>query len=347
MKVWLYQGGQKLAKKSGIGKAFLHQKEALTSQKIPYTEQYEPDVDILQVNTVFPDTVWQVLKAKRRGIRVVYYAHSTEADFRNSFLGSNLLSGAFKGWIRYCYGLGDVIVTPTEYSKSILEEYGLKRQIYAISNGICLEEYRREAYPRDYFVRKFGIPASRQVVMSVGHFFVRKGILDFIAMARRMPEQEFVWFGSTQKGAVSTAVRKAMADAPANVHFPGYVDGEELKAAYASCSLFCFLSHEETEGIVLLEAMAMKCPALVRDIPVYEKLWDRVDVYKGKNVDEFVNMAYGILEGSEPDLTANAYRYCRRVGIDKVGMQLKEVYGCMPVKGNAAKGPFRSAKLHI
>lgn len=315
-----------MAKKSGIGKAFLHQKEALTSQHIPFTERYEPDADILQVNTVFPDTVWHVLEARRKGIKIVYYAHSTEEDFRNSFLGSNLLSGAFKRWIRCCYRLGDVIVTPTSYSKKILEGYGLKKPIFAISNGICLEEYRREEYSGDYFVERFGFSGSKQVIMSVGHFFVRKGILDFISMAEKMPDQEFVWFGSTKKGAVSAAVRKAMAHAPANVHFPGYVDSEELKAAYASCDLFCFLSHEETEGIVLLEAMAMKCPILIRDIPIYENFWDRVDVYKGRSIEEFVDLAYCIMEGLEADLTENAYQHCRNVGIEKVGKELKDVY---------------------
>lgn len=336
MKVWLYGGGQSLAQKSGIGKAYLHQKEALSRQHIPYTEQYEPDVDILQVNTIFPDTVWQVLAAKRKGIKVVYYAHSTKEDFCNSFLGSNLLAGAFKRWICYCYELGDVIVTPTCYSREILEGYGLRKPIFSISNGICLEEYRREDYDNDYFVRKFGFARSKKVVMSVGHFFVRKGILDFIAMAERMPEQEFVWFGSTKRSAMSVAVKKAMANAPANVHFPGYVDGEELKAAYASCDLFCFLSHEETEGIVLLEAMAMKCPVLIRNIPIYENLWDRIDVYKGRTVEEFTDLACCILEGLEADLTENAYRRCQKVEIGRVGGQLKEVYDCLRRDGMAA-----------
>lgn len=44
-------------------------------------------------------------------------------------------------------------------------------------------------------------------------------------------------------------------------------------------ALFCFMSHEETEGIVVLEALACCIPVLVRDIPVYED-W----LADGKNV---------------------------------------------------------------
>ena len=44
------------------------------------------------------------------------------------------------------------------------------------------------------------------------------------------------------------------------------------------------MSKEETEGIVILEALAMKIPTLIRDIPVYEGwLTDSKDVYKAKN----------------------------------------------------------------
>lgn len=325
MKIWLYRGGQRLAGHSGIGKAFEHQKQALDQAGVAYTMESE-GADILQVNTIFPDTLWAVRKAKKRGMKVVYYAHSTEADFRDSFLGSNLLSGLFRRWISYCYRHGDVIVTPTDYSARILETYKLGRPIHAISNGIRMSEYCRENYPKDYFSRKFGFPKDKKVMMSVGHFFVRKGILDFIRMAEIMPECEFVWFGWTERRLCSREVREAMKEAPTNVHFPGFVNGEELKQAYASCDLFCFLTKEETEGIVMLEAMAMKCPILIRDIPIYEDLIEGVDVYKGKNIEEFAAAAKAISGGQRPDLTDSAFRYCQKKDIFQIAGQLRLLY---------------------
>ena len=44
-------------------------------------------------------------------------------DFRSSFKGSNALAPLFKRWITFCYGLGDVVLTPTEYSRRLLESY--------------------------------------------------------------------------------------------------------------------------------------------------------------------------------------------------------------------------------
>ena len=53
------------------------------------------------------------------GRPVVYYGHSTMQDFRDSFVGSNLLAPLFGRWIRFCYDLGDVVITPTPYSQQI------------------------------------------------------------------------------------------------------------------------------------------------------------------------------------------------------------------------------------
>ena len=48
-------------------------------------------------------------------------------------------------------------------------------------------------------------------------------------------------------------------------HFVGYLEGEELGAAYASADAFIFPSRTETLGLVLLEAMAAGCPVVAAD----------------------------------------------------------------------------------
>ena len=66
-------------------------------------------------------------KAKKMGKKIVYHAHSTEEDFKSGFIFCKQLSPLFKKWLIYCYNLGDVLVTPTLYSKNILEGYGIKK----------------------------------------------------------------------------------------------------------------------------------------------------------------------------------------------------------------------------
>ena len=146
-------------------------------------------------------------------------------------------------------------------------------------------------------------------------------------MARKLPEVQFLWFGYTDSRLIPAKIQKAIETAPANVLFPGYVAPQELRCAYAGSDLFCFMSHEETEGIVVLEALACKIPVLVRDIPVYaDWLADGVNVYKASDTDEFVSTARDMLNGSLPDLTGQGQKVARERSFPEIAGRLKDIY---------------------
>ena len=111
MKVLLYQGGIRIVNKSGIGVAYEHQKKALFVNHIPYTLKVKNEYDIAQFNTIFPDSAIAAYILKRKGKKIIYYGHSTMEDFKKSFRGSDFFAPLFKKWIKFCYGLGDVIIT--------------------------------------------------------------------------------------------------------------------------------------------------------------------------------------------------------------------------------------------
>ena len=101
----------------------------------------------------------------------------------------------------------------------------------------------------------------------------------------------------------------------------------ELKDAYNNSDLFLFMSKEETEGIVILEALAMKIPTLIRDIPVYEGwLTDSKDVYKAKTLSEFETKITGILENKLPSVVEGGYNVAKERDIKEVGKRLKAIY---------------------
>lgn len=82
--------------RSGVGRAMSMQKNALKSEQVELTCDPREDFDIVHLNTVFPSDYHMAKKAKREGKKVVYHAHSTKEDFRNSFVGSNLTAPLFK-----------------------------------------------------------------------------------------------------------------------------------------------------------------------------------------------------------------------------------------------------------
>lgn len=326
MKIHVYKGGFGIVKKSGVGKAVEHQEGMLIRAGIPVTDHWR-EAAAVHINTVFPDSVFAACLAKLHGKKVVYYGHSTMEDFRNSFIGSNALAGLFRKWICFCYNLGDVILTPTEYSRSILKQYGIKKEIYAITNGVDTDffEYRQDAGAR--FRARYGLDETTRVVISVGHLIRRKGILEFFAVAGQMPDTQFIWFGDTENVLLPHEIRTAIRKKPSNVTFAGYVGADDLRDAYCGADAFAFFSQEETEGIVVLEALACEIPVLVRDIPVYQGwLVDGKQVYKADSIEMYVKKLNQIFNNDMEHVIVEGRNTALEHSLSETGRQLDVIY---------------------
>lgn len=327
MEIYIYSGGEKLIGKSGVGQAIRHQRDCLSRCGVPVTNRWTTDTAAIHINTVLPDSVLAALGARLRGRKVVWYGHSTMEDFRRSFRGSDLLAPLFRRWITFCYRLGDVVITPTEYSRYLLEGYGIRRPVYSLSNGVDTDFFRPDPSLRESFRQRYGLKDGEKAVISVGHTIARKGLTDFLELARRIPSARFFWFGWTDPRLLPKEILEAMESAPANVSFPGYVDRERLREAYCGADVFAFLSHEETEGIVVLEALACGIPTVLRNIPVYEGwLKSGENVYKGSNVDGFQRIVEGLLTHTLPDLTEAGRAVAQSRSLEAVGDTLREIY---------------------
>ena len=91
--------------------------------------------------------------------------------------------------------------------------------------------------------------------------------------------------------------------------------------------MFFFPSYEETEGIVVLEALSSEIPVLLRDIPVYENwLENRKDVYKGKTNEDFSRLIKDILEKRIPVLTWNGRKRALERDVNCQAQKLNRYY---------------------
>lgn len=328
MKVLLYTEGLKTIGKSGLGKAIKHQMKALEYEDITYTLNPKDDYDILHINTYFPKSYFLAKKAKKAGKKIVYHAHSTEEDYKNGFILSHQTSKLFKKWLIKCYSLGDVIVTPTSYSKHLLENYpGLEnKKIYDISNGIELDLFKDDKSLRKTFRKRYGFTDKDIVIIGIGLYIERKGIVDFVELAKRLPDYKFIWFGYSPLYATTKKVRDAVKTKLPNLIMAGYVEQKLIKEAMNGCDLYIFPTLEETEGIPIIEACASKTKALIRDIDVFDYLIDGKDVYKAKTIDEFEEKINDIVLGKLLDLTNNAYKLAKERDIKIIGKKLKQIY---------------------
>ncbi len=326
MKVLLYTEGYKTISKSGLGKAIKHQMKALEDNKIEYTTNLKDDYDILHINFYGPKSYLYAKKMRKKGKKIVYHAHSTEEDFRNSFHFSNLVAPLFKKWLCKCYKLGDQIITPTEYSKRLLENYNLNRPIKAISNGVDTIFFERNEENGKKFRKEYGYKKSDKVIVGIGLYIERKGIIDFVELAKRLPQYKFIWFGYSPLWASPRKIKKAVNTKLDNLTFAGYVESDMIRSALSGADLYLFPTLEETEGIPIIEALTSKIPTLIRDIPVFEEYIDKKHVYKAKDVDDFEIKIKQIIEGKLPNITEEGYKLAKKKDVKVVGKELIKTY---------------------
>lgn len=326
MRICLYEGSGRLAAGSGVGSAIRHQEAMLAhagARRVPLWGRPH----IVQLNTVFPDSVLVGLIARLTGARVVSFAHSTRQDFEESWVGSGAVAPLVERWLAVAYRVGHVVVTPTPYSRAIIAGYRLRRPIHVLTNGVDTAFFDGSAAARRRFRSAHGLGDDRRVVLSVGHLMARKGICEFVELARAMPQADFFWAGSMPRAAMPAAVRAAIDAAPSNLRFLGQLPREQVRDAYAGADLFCFASREETQGIVVLEALASGVPVLVRDIGAYaDWLPEGVVVHKARCTAEFAAIARAILAGDAADLTSAGRELARAHDVCAVSADLAAIH---------------------
>ena len=327
MKILLYTENEKILSKSGLGKAIKHQMNALDAVNIEYTTNPKDNYDLAHINFYGLKSYMLAKKLKKQGKKIVYHAHSTEEDFRNSFIFSNQISKLFKKWLIKCYTLGDAIITPTEYSKKLLKSYGIKNDIYVVSNGVELKNFEQDKEKGEEFRRKYDFKKEDKVIVGIGLYIERKGIIDFVELAKKMKGYKFIWFGYSPLIFSRKKVRKAVKTKLDNLIFAGYVEQETICKALNGCDVYIAPTFEETEGITIIEAASCKTNMVVRDIPVFKGwLEDEKNVYMAKDIQEFENKIKKIIRGKLPSLVDEAYNIANERKRKNIGEKLKDFY---------------------
>ncbi|NTV10060.1 MAG: glycosyltransferase family 4 protein [Zoogloea sp.] len=179
-------------------------------------------------------------------------------------LPSSWLKGMARRFSRtQCEALDRVIV-PSRAIHSRLGEYGVSTPLHVLPTGIPLKRFA--SGDREGFRRRHGIGLQRPVALYVGRVAHEKNLeflLEVVARARlRIPD---ILLLVTGEGPALPHLRREAErrGLDGNVSFLGYLDREhELPDCYAAADVFVFASRTETQGLVLIEAMAMGLPVV-------------------------------------------------------------------------------------
>ena len=223
--------------------------------------------DLVHVQTPFAAHYAGLRLARARGIPCVatYHTHFEEYLFHYiRLLPKSALRSAARWLARHQCNALDAVVVPSQPMAATLRDYGVDTPLHVIPTGLPESQFVRGDGAR--FRQAWGIAPDRKVALFVGRAAFEKNIgflLEMIALARRQrPDLMLVIAG--EGPALPTLRRQAAAlRLDDHVRFVGYLprDGG-LRDCYAAADVFTFASQTETQGLVLLEAMAIGLPVL-------------------------------------------------------------------------------------
>ena len=158
----------------------------------------------------------------------------------------------------------DAIVAPSKPMLHVLREYGITTKGEVVPTGLQAHSFADADGAA--FRKKHGIEQDRPMALFVGRVAFEKNIGFLLQMwvhlIKKMPNALLVIAGEgpAEKSLHGLSEKLGLKE---NVKFLGYLDrNTELNACYRSADVFVFSSKSETQGLVLLEAMAQSTPVV-------------------------------------------------------------------------------------
>ena len=143
---------------------------------------------------------------------------------------------------------------------------------------------------KDNIRSELGISKDSFVVLGVGQIQTRKGVLDFVSVAKSLPDITFVWCGGFSFGKITDGydeLKQVYENPPSNLKFLGIVPRDKMNDMFNMADLLFMPSYNELFPMAILEAVNIGIPLLLRDLDLYEDILFK-KYLSGNNNDEFV-----------------------------------------------------------
>ena len=219
------------------------------------------DCRVFYINTIMP--VGAALAGKLMGKRIVYHYHE------NAFIKSSL----YRFLCKIMLSVADEIICVSDYQRSFLPQ---KENISVVQNALPVSF-------TDKLLPNVERAYAKKSVLMVSSLLIYKGLLEYISLAQKLYEYNFVLVVNDTDAAIKNFVEKYNVDVPSNLKI--YPRQSDVSKFYNEASLLLNLSDRtkviETFGMTVLEGMSAGVPVIVPTVGgIAELVEDGVNGYK-------------------------------------------------------------------
>jgi 1,2-diacylglycerol 3-alpha-glucosyltransferase len=223
--------------------------------------------DLVHIHTPFIAHYAGVRYARRANIACVATYHTFFAEYLHHYvpalpraIGRRLA----RSFTRSQCAAVQALIAPSSPMRDVLEAYGVTTPVHVLPTGLAADRFR----PGDgaAFRARAGIDRQRPLLTYIGRVAHEKNIgflLQVCAEVRKSAPQAMLVIAGEGPAREPLRAQVASMGLQEHVHFAGYLARDsELLDCYAAADVFVFASRTETQGLVLLEAMAQGAPVV-------------------------------------------------------------------------------------
>jgi len=293
------------------------------------------DVDIVHVHHPYWMGKKGMQMAKKYKIPIVYTYHTKfekyigSIPYVNEKIGQRLSDYIVKHFSSNC----SYIFAPSESAKEILKNLGIATPIEILPTGIDLSHYNIESQEIEK-IRKNFLKTSEILLFCVSRLSKEKNLLFLLEGLKYVKQHTAIKFKCiiAGDGPEKTNLEKYILENKLNseIYLLGSISPKEINKYYMASDIFIFSSTAETQGMVLLEAMAASLPVVAVSSPgVNDIIQDGINGFKTSNdIKEWGEKLISLMENPNKlqKISLNALETAKRYTIGSIGKKAISIY---------------------
>jgi 1,2-diacylglycerol 3-alpha-glucosyltransferase len=238
------------------------------------------NLDVIHSHDPFAIGLFGLAVAKRSRLPFVHTYHTLYPEYVHYVWETRFTRAMARRLSREFCDQCDAVLAPSTKIEQALHGWGVTAPVQVLPTGVDVTRFGQGDHAAAAALReRFGIPEGDRLLTFVGRVGREKNIgllVEAISLVKT-PHARLLIVGNgpfrpdleRQIAALGVADR---------VTFTGYLERDDVAAAYTASDLFFFASLSETQGLVVAEAMASGLPVVaVQDLAIGDAVADGVN----------------------------------------------------------------------
>ncbi|MBU0591498.1 glycosyltransferase [Candidatus Micrarchaeota archaeon] len=230
-------------------------------------EQEQPDIVHLHAPVLMGIQALRISKALSLPTVATYHTHLPEYTGHimkgtlHKFV-TRVAKSIVEKLIKYVFSQVDMVITPTNIIKKLLEDYGVMAPVTHVPCGMDLNKYEYAGKEQGVkFRQEHNIPLEKPLVLYVGRISFEKKLEHLLNAFVGISEATLVIVGDGPSLNEYKKLAKTLGITD-RVMFTGAIDHKSLGPVYHSADIFVSPSDTETFGLTFTEAMMCGIPPI-------------------------------------------------------------------------------------